>query len=118
LEDEESLLRWQRKWKIIKGDEKMKKIEIGNMSLSFKLSGQKIEYIIRQFDERVLRRFVEQNSINLIEMFELFAFLVDKDQKLRQRIDNADILSDIAMNFEEQDKLTTWGMQFGTEESS
>ena len=96
----------------------MKKIEIGNMSLSFKLSGQKIEYIIRQFDEHVLRRFVEQNSTNLIEMFELFAILVDKDQKLRQRIDNADILSDIAMDFEEQDRLTTWGMQFGTEESS
>ena len=96
----------------------MKKIEIGNMSLSFKLNGQKIEYIIRQFDERVLRRFVEQNSTNLIEMFELFAILVDKDQKLRQRIDNADILSDIAMNFEGQGKLTEWGMRFGTEESS
>ena len=48
----------------------------------------------------------------------MFAVLVDKDQKLRQRIDNADILSDIAMDFEEQDRLTTWGMQFGTEESS
>ena len=96
----------------------MKKIKIGNMSLSFKLSGQKIEYIIRQFDERVLRRFVEQNSANFIQMFELFAVLVDKDQKLRQRIDNADILSDIAMDFEKQDRLTTWGMQFGTEESS
>lgn len=96
----------------------MKRIEIGNMSLSFKLSGQKIEYIIRQFDEHVLRRFVEQNSTNLIEMFELFATLVDKDQKLRQRIDNADILSDIAMNLEQQGKLTEWGMQFGTEESS
>ena len=97
---------------------KMKKIEIGNMSLSFKLSGQKIEYIIRQFDERVLRRFVEQNSTNLIEMFELFASLVDKDQMLRQRIDNADILSEIAEDLAQQDKLTEWGMQFGTEESS
>ena len=96
----------------------MKKIEIGNMSLSFKLSGQKIEYIIRQFDERVLRRFVEQNSTNLIEMFELFASLVDKDQMLRQRIDNADILSEIAEDLAQQDKLTEWGMQFGTEESS
>lgn len=96
----------------------MKKIEIGNMSLSFKLSGQKIEYIIRQFDERVLRRFVEQNSTNLIEMFELFAILVDKDQMLRQRIDNADILSEIAEDLAQQDKLTEWGMQFGTEESS
>ncbi len=96
----------------------MKKIEIGNMSLSFKLNGQKIEYIIRQFDERVLRRFVEQNSTNLIEMFELFANLVDKDQMLRQRIDNADILSEIAEDLTQQDKLTEWGMQFGTEESS
>ena len=96
----------------------MKKIEIGNMSLSFKLSGQKIEYIIRQFGKRVLRRFVEQNSINLIEMFELFATLVDKDQQLRQRIDNADILSEIAEDLIQQDKLTEWGMQFGTEESS
>jgi len=96
----------------------MKKIEIGNMSLSFKLSGQKIEYIIRQFDERVLRRFVEQNSTNLIEMFELFAVLVDKDQMLRQRIDNADILSEIAEDLAQQDKLTEWGMRFGTEESS
>ncbi len=102
----------------MKGDEKMKKIEIGNMSLSFKLNGQKIEYIIRQFDERVLRRFVEQNSTNLIEMFELFANLVDKDQMLRQRIDNADILSEIAEDLTQQDKLTEWGMQFGTEESS
>jgi len=101
-----------------KGDEKMKKIKIGNMSLSFRLSGQKIEYIIRQFSERVLRRIVEQNSTNLIEMFELFVTLADKDQLLRQRIDNADILSEIAEDLAQQDKLTEWGMQFGTEESS
>ena len=51
-------------------------------------------------------------------MFELFTFLCNKDQELRQQVNNTFILDELAHEWESQTRLTEWGMSSGTEESS
>lgn len=96
----------------------MKVIRMGIMTLSFKMVHQKLLFNIHQRDLKILTRLVELTSINLIEMFELFTFLCNKDQELRQQVNNTFILDELAHEWESQTKLSEWGMSDGTEESS
>ena len=96
----------------------MKIIRLGIMTLSFKMVHQKLLFNIHQRDLKILTRLVELTSINLVEMFELFTFLCNKDQELRQQVNNTFILDELAQEWEAQTKLDEWGMSNGTEESS
>ena len=96
----------------------MKVMRLGIMTLSFKMVHQKLLFNIHQRDLKILTRLVELTSINLIEMFELFTFLCNKDQELRQQVNNTFILDELAHEWESQTKLDEWGVSSGTEESS
>jgi hypothetical protein len=87
------------------------------MTLSFKMVHQRLLFNIHQRDLKILTRLVELKSINLIEMFELFTFLCNKDQELRQQVNNSNFLDDLAQEWEAQPKLDKWGVSSGTEES-
>jgi len=96
----------------------MKVMRMGIMTLSFKMSGNKLVYNIHQHDTLILTRIKFQTSANLIEMFELFAFICNADIELREKIDNASTLEQMVTSRDTQTSLKKWGMLNGTEESS
>ena len=87
----------------------MKIMRLGIMTLSFKIIERKLLFNIHQRDLKILTRLVELTSINLIEMFELFTFLCNKDQELRQQVNNTFILDELAQEWDAQTKLSEWG---------